>query len=120
MAGILERRADRVEIDRVFQIEADRVVARIALEIDERVVARVAAHRHRIAAEISGFTFAADKLKAEDLGRVVDRAFEIARAEADVADILQIDHGENLRPALPGRRLLARADGQREAVAFGR
>src|SRR6185437_7087465 len=87
VAGILESGADRVEI------EADRMVARIALEIDESVVARIAAHRYDVAAEIRGFAFAAVELQAENLGRVIDRAFEVARAEADVADILQIDHG---------------------------
>src|SRR5690348_3432090 len=96
VAGILESGADRVEIDRVFEIEADRMVARIALEIDESVVARIAAHRYDVAAEIRGFAFAAGELQAENLGRVIDRAFEVARAEADVADILQIDHGEIL------------------------
>src|SRR5439155_17491289 len=46
--------AGAFEVLAPLQVEADHVIGRITLEIDEGVVARVSAHRHLVAAEIGG------------------------------------------------------------------
>src|SRR5882672_9453360 len=67
MAGILDLRASPVEVLRIAQVEAGNVIGRMTFEIYQRVVARVAAHRRLVAAEISRLGLAADKLQADDL-----------------------------------------------------
>src|SRR5579862_9695742 len=96
VATFVERGACRIEIGRVFQVEADGVVTVIALEIDKGVTARIAAHRDLVAAEVGGLALARNQLQPDDLGREFDRALEIARAEPHIADVLEIDHGINL------------------------
>ena len=81
--AVLERRTDRVEIDRVLQIEADRMVGRIALEIDQRVIARIAAHGDLVAAEIGGSCLRAPiSCRPMISVAIADRAVEIGVAEA--------------------------------------
>ena len=94
VAGIFQFGADRIQRGGVVQVEADRLVGGIALEIDHRVVARVAAHRNLVAAEIGRLALARDELQADDVGGEADRAIEVGRADAHVADVVQVDHGE--------------------------
>ncbi len=93
MAGAFQLRAHRVEVRWVVQVEADSLVGRIALEIDQCVVARITAHRDLVAAEIRRLALACDKLQADDVGCEAHRAVKVGRADADVADVVQVDHG---------------------------
>jgi hypothetical protein len=61
------------------------------------VVTRVAADCDLVAAEIRCLAFARDELQADNVGGEADGAIEVRRANADVADVLQVDHGQPLR-----------------------
>jgi len=94
-------RADGVEIVGVEQVEADSLVGGIALDHRQGVIARVAAHPDLVAAEIGGLAFARSELQPDDVGQVFDRTLEIGRAEPQIADVVQIDHGAS--PSILGR-----------------
>src|SRR5262245_42482247 len=57
---------DTIHEPAVLQVEADDVVRGVALEIHQRVVARVAAHRGLVAAEVGRLALAAGELQADD------------------------------------------------------
>ena len=76
----------------IDQFEPDRLVRGIALEIHQRMVARVAAHLGLVAAEVGGVAFARDQLQPDDVGGEADRAIQVLRAEAGIADVVQVDH----------------------------
>ena len=78
---------DRVELRAIGQLEPDSVICGISIAIHQRMVARVAAE---IAASFRLSRF----FEAQDRDGVPRGAFQIARAEADVADIAQVDHRE--------------------------
>ena len=68
------------------QLEAHGVVARVAFEVHQRVVAVVAAVVVRAGLD-------AHPLQADDFARKTVGADQVARAEPDVADVEQVDHG---------------------------
>src|SRR5439155_19368405 len=76
--------AGLVEVLAVFQIEADDVVGRVSSEINERMVARVAAHRCLVAAEVGGLAFPPRELQPDDLSAELDRRFETPRGATPV------------------------------------
>lgn len=82
------RRPDR----RVDQFQADGLIGGIALEIHKRMVAGVTAHVDLVAAEVGGVAFARDQLQSDNLGGEADRGVEVLRAEARVADVVEVDH----------------------------
>src|SRR5881396_317279 len=88
--------AGLVEVLAVLQVEGDRMIRRVPLEIDQRVVARVAAPRCLVAAEVGGLAFPARELQPDDLGGELDRRFEIRRADTQVTDIVEIDQTYSL------------------------
>src|SRR5712691_10898029 len=92
MAGFLDLRARLVEVVPVLEIEGDDMVRRITLEIDQRVIARVAPHRCLVAAEIRGLALPARQLQPDDPGRELDRGLQIRRADPQVADVVEVDH----------------------------
>src|SRR5712691_4154484 len=92
MAGFLDLRARLVEVVPVLEIEGDDMVRRIAFEIDQRVIARVAPHRCLVAAEIRGLALPARQLQPDDPGRELDRGLQIRRADPQVSDVVEIDH----------------------------
>ncbi len=92
MAGLLDLGSSPVEVFPVLQVEADDVVGRVAFEIDERVVARVAAHRDLVAAEVGGLAFAAGELQPDDFGGELHGRLQVGRADPQVADVVKIDH----------------------------
>src|SRR5712691_6680299 len=92
MAGFLDLRARLVEVVPVLEIEGDDMVRRIAFEIDQRVIARVAPHRCLVAAEIRGLALPARQLQPDDPGRELDRSLQIRRADPQVSDVVEIDH----------------------------
>src|SRR5438876_2236118 len=73
VAGILDLRARLVEVVPVLEIEGNDMVRWIALEIDQRVIARVAPHRCLVAAEIRGLALPARQLQPDDPRRELDR-----------------------------------------------
>src|SRR5256885_10251665 len=73
--------AGAVEVPAIFQIEGDRMIRGIPLEIGQRVVARVAPHRCLVAAEIRGFALPARELQTDDLGRELHGRPQIGRAD---------------------------------------
>ena len=79
-------------------------VARIALDVDERVVAVVSA-------EVDRPAVAPDELEAEDPLRVLGGGRRVARPEADVAQVFEVDHGGTSAPILnyPGLAILSAA-----------
>src|SRR5262249_2387450 len=81
----LELGRGRVEGCCVRNLPSRRVVRGIALEVDERVVAVVAA-------EIRGVAFPARELEPEDALRVLGREPRVARSEANVPKVLEVDH----------------------------
>src|SRR5213594_952777 len=92
MAGFLDLRDRLVEVVPVLEIEGDDMVRWIALEIDQRVIARVAPHRCLVAAEIRGLALPARQLQPDDPGRELDRGLQIRRADPQVSDVVEIDH----------------------------
>ncbi len=90
-----------VEVFAIFQIEADSMVRGIAFEIDERVVARVAARRGLVAAEVGGLAFPAREFQADDAGRELDGRIEIGRADPQIADVVEIDHPRYFISGMP-------------------
>src|SRR6266853_6226413 len=92
MAGLLDLGSRPVEVFPVFQVEADDVVGRVAFEIDERVVARVAAHRGLVAAEVRGLAFAGGELQPDDFDGELHGRLQVGRADPQVADVVEVDH----------------------------
>ena len=92
MPGTLDFRADRVEIRRIQQVEAARVVGRIAFEVHQRVIAGVTANVVLVGAEIGRLALAGHQLQADDLGCVLDCRLEIRGAYAQITDVVEIDH----------------------------
>ena len=90
--GVVELRSHLVEIVGMLQFEADDVVGGIAFEISERVVARVAAGLDPIALEIGPFAILGGQFQSHDLGRKRGGGFQIARAQTDIADVVQMNH----------------------------
>ena len=74
----------------IGDLEPGRLVRRVAFEIAQRVLARVGLEVDRAARALG-------RLKAEIVGGKPGRAFEVARSQAHIADILQVDHIVSLR-----------------------
>ena len=89
MAEAFELRRGLVEMELLLDFEAHDLVARIALEIAERVLALV-----RL--EIDRALGALGDVEAEIFGGEMGRAFEIAGPEPDIGDIGKLDHGSLL------------------------
>jgi hypothetical protein len=70
----------------VAQFEAHALLLRVAFDVDQRVLARVAA-------VVGRAMLLAHRLQAEDFARKAVGADGVARAQAHVADVQQIDHG---------------------------
>ena len=82
----------RIQRGAVAQLEAHRVVVRIAFEVHQRVVALVAAVPARAG-------FAARQFQAHHLAGEAVGCIQIARSESDVADVEQVDHAGSPKPA---------------------
>ena len=93
---LFQRRSDRVQIVRIDQFQADRLIRGIALEIDKCMVPRIAAHLGLVAAEIRRVALARDQLQPDDVGGEADRPVQVLRAEPRIADVMQVDHREVL------------------------
>ena len=91
-AGLFQCCADGVQIVRVDQFQADSLIGRITLEIHKCMVTRIAAHVDLVAAEEGRVAFACDQLQSDDVGGEADRGVEVLRAEARVADVVEVDH----------------------------
>ena len=65
---LFERRAHRIQIVRIDQLQPDRLVRGVALEIHQGMVARVTANFGPVTAEISGLALAGHQLQANDVG----------------------------------------------------
>src|SRR6185437_277273 len=109
-SGLFQGRADRIEVIRVDQFQADRLIGGIAFEIHQGMVAGVAAHIGLVAAEIGGVAFARDQLQPDDGGGELDSGVQVLCAKPDITDVVQIDHRTPLLRTLP------RLAGPRSAV----
>ncbi len=116
MTGALDLRARAVEVLRALQVEADNMIGRIALEVDQRVVARVAAYRGLVAAKVGGLAFPPRELQPDDLGGELDRRFEIRRADPQIADVVEFDHGQ----PMPSRTVIPSAARDLATLGVGR
>jgi hypothetical protein len=97
-AGIAEQRGRLVQVGARAHLETDGVVARIALEVHQRVIALVAAKVVRTGLRAGVF-------QPEDLQRILVRGREVSRAEADVADVMEVDHVRAFRGAMSCRNV---------------
>src|SRR5437773_27115 len=88
--------AGLVEVLAVLQIEGDRVIRSVPLEIDQRVVARVAAYRCLVAAEVGGLAFPPRELQPDDLDGELDRGLQIRGSDPQIADVVEIDQTYSL------------------------
>jgi hypothetical protein len=88
-AALLEKRGGMVEFRRIAQLEAGGVIGGIAIEIDQRMVAGVAA-------EVVRAAFLAGPFETHHLAREAAGADQVAGTEADVADVEQVDHGASV------------------------
>jgi len=86
-AGIAKDGGRLVQLIGSAQLEAYRVVGRVALEVHERVVAAVASVVVRAGLD-------AHELEAEDLLRILVCACEVSCPEPDVANVVKVDHVE--------------------------
>ena len=84
--GVAEFRSGRVQFIGGAQLEAHRVVRRVAVEVHQGVVATVAA-------EVRGARLLPCALQAEHLTRKEVRLVTLPGSEAHVANIEQVDHG---------------------------
>ena len=64
----------------MLELDAHLVIARVALEITERVMAVVAAEPQAVGAAL-------DRLQADDLGREPLGAVEVLGAQSDIAEV---------------------------------
>ena len=79
-------RRDRVLERRVgAQLQTDRLLRGIAGLVNQRVVAKIGAERRLLVGLL-------DQLQAEDALRKIDRRRQVARAEAHVTQLLDLDH----------------------------
>src|SRR5258706_509167 len=101
MAGLFDLRAATVEVPGDLEIEADDVVGRIALEIDQGVIGGVPAHRDFVAAEVGGLAFPPGELQPDDLRRELHRRLQVGRADPQVADVVEIDHPRYFISGMP-------------------
>ncbi len=92
MPRFLDFGAGLVELVAILEVESYDVIVQTPFEIDQRVVARVAAHRRLVAAEVGGLALPARELQTDDPGREVDRGFQIRRADPQVPDVVEVDH----------------------------
>ena len=83
----------------IGDLKSCRLVRRIACEIAQRVFARVGFEVNRAARAFAYF-------KAEIGGGKLGRAFEVARSQAHIGDILQVDHIVSLRRGIRSRQIL--------------
>lgn len=108
VAGTFEFGPDRVEVVGIFRVETDGLVGGVAPEMHQRVVVRVAANPHRVTAEIGCIAFPRAELLADDVGGEADRAVEVRRADADLADRLASEE--------PSRAIMAGGEPASRAV----
>src|SRR5689334_17825633 len=113
LRAVVDRAAGLLELDRggverlgIAQVEPDRVVARLAFEVHERVVARVAARAGLVGAEVRGLALARHELQPDDRRRVLDRRLEVGRTDPEVADVAQVDHSAVILSAAKNLLLL--------------
>src|SRR5262249_967475 len=71
-------------------LEGDGLLARVALEVAQRVLALVGLEIDRAFGDLAD-------LEAEHVGGKAGRALDVARAKPHIADALQVDHGRRLR-----------------------
>ena len=88
--AVAELGRGRLQRAGMAKLEAHRVVARIAFEVHEGMVAIVAAVVVRAGLD-------AHQFQANDLARKTVGPDQVAGAEPDVANVEQIDHGRGLR-----------------------
>jgi hypothetical protein len=62
------------------------------------MVARVASRRRTVATEVRAPAFARYELEADNRRGEINRTVEIACADADVADVVEVNHTAYLRP----------------------
>jgi len=80
-----ERRDRGLERRLAAQLQTDRLLRRVAGLVDQRVVAKIGTERRLLVGLL-------DQLQAEDMLRKIDRRRQVARAEADVTQLLDFDH----------------------------
>ena len=96
MTGGFDLGGHVIERIAIKNVERRHMIGRVALEIHQGVITRVATHLGLVGAKVRRLALAPDQLQADDAGGEIDRRIEIGRTDAQIADVEQIDHGGSL------------------------